>query len=357
MSIIGRKGLIVVHRKELMDQMIGHLEKAGFAVGKIQGGKSLDAAAYKGFPKDVYVGMAATLCTAHKKLSASFTKLTEVIEVIAIDEVQRSGAEKYYNMIMAFDAPYRFGTSATIKGRSDGADLMLHALTGDVVAHVSERELMDDEWLSEPRIYILPVKSDHSNMYDWAEIYSEAIVNNKERNGLIADAFMDLFKAGKSILVICNYIEHGKLLQEAINDRMLSWANETDQSFPAVDFVHGSTPKMIREAKVNAIRRGDIQGIIMSSISDEGLDLPDLDAVIVAAAGKSPIKALQRLGRGIRKKESGECWFFDFVDQDGGMLEDHSDSRLRAYESRDFEVNVCSYREFLNDLNESSGVD
>lgn len=365
LSMIGRTGICIVHRKELMDQMVEHLEERFDKVGIIQGGNSMKRHDYKGWDCDVYVAMTQTLCNHAPKndddtseKAQLFRNMTEKIEVMCIDEVQRSGAKRYYNMVQQFTStPYRYGLSATIKGRSDGADMLLEAATGEVVTRVTETDLMKQGWISKPKIYMFPVNAFHASRHEWSDIYREGIVENEERNTLIADALLELLKAGKQGIVLCQYIAHGMGLLEAINNRVTEWNKDAPagRKFPNVAFIHGSSGDWHRKGEIEKMRRAETLCLILSSIGDEGLDIPDIDFVVIASAGKSQIKALQRVGRALRKKESGHAIVVDFIDNDqgSGKLCQHSFSRVNAYESREFEVyEVSGMDEFVADIQE-----
>jgi superfamily II DNA or RNA helicase len=69
------------------------------------------------------------------------------------------------------------------------------------------------------------------------------------------------------------------------------------------------------------------------------VDIPEVASVIVASAGKSNIKALQRLGRGMRvagDKQTCELW--DFADGGNRWLDAHSAARQAAYLAEGFDV-------------------
>jgi superfamily II DNA or RNA helicase len=65
----------------------------------------------------------------------------------------------------------------------------------------------------------------------------------------------------------------------------------------------------------------------------------EVRAGVNAAGGKSVIKALQRLGRGMRVAEgkSGIAWT-DFSDIGHPWLEKHSKARVNAYKTEGYEV-------------------
>lgn len=341
-KLVGRKSLIVVHRKELADQFMNHCDTFGFKSARLQGIKSMRFYNSKDWEAaDVYIAMFQTLHSSRIKEPTIFYNLVKNIEVFICDEVHRTGSNTYYKTMMEFDdTPYRFGMSATVEGRSDGADMLLRAVTGDVVVRETEESLMDGGWIATPDIYMIYTNAEHDSMYEWDSVYREGIVNNVERNENIVNATIKLVKSGKMVLVLCNYIAHGMTLLEQINAAMPS-------NLPQVAFIHGSTPKSIREGELNRFRKADTLCLIMSSVGREGVDIPACDAVVVAEGMKSRILASQRAGRALRSNSSGKAIIVDFIDKDDGMLLKHSRVRARVYKDRGFKVIPVGADEFL----------
>ena len=344
-SLIGRKSLVIVHRKELAQQMVEHCEKQGLRVKLLQGKNSVEQAYKSGWGADVYVAMSQTLTYARKNTERLFYSLTEVIETLIIDEVHKVSAENYYDTVMAFDeTPYKYGCTATVEGRSDNADMKLIAATGEVVSRETESTLMRQGWIATPKISMLECDATHDNRYEWASIYREGIVTNTERNEYIRDVVYHLASQGKMVLVLCNYIKHGMILKDMINEEM-------PNNLPHVSFLSGKSPQGIRIGELKRFKEASTIALIMSSIGDEGVDLPDCDAVVIASAGMSQIKALQRVGRALRPGSSGQAVVVDFVDKDNGTLLKHSRFRYNAYRQRGFDTKIMSFDAFIGVTN------
>ena len=95
-------------------------------------------------------------------------------------------------------------------------------------------------------------------------------------------------------------------------------------------FVYGKHSQEEREKVIKWFNEG--KGILIASgIFDEGVDIPEINTLIVASAGKSDVKTIQRIGRGLRKKsENIHLTAYDF--EDGGeFLYEHSLKRIKIY--------------------------
>jgi len=78
---------------------------------------------------------------------------------------------------------------------------------------------------------------------------------------------------------------------------------------------------------------GDLDVLVASKIFDQGIDIPQLDALILAGSGKSSARALQRIGRVIRNYPGKEkAIVVDFYDN-CKFLREHSKARLKVYKT------------------------
>jgi len=68
----------------------------------------------------------------------------------------------------------------------------------------------------------------------------------------------------------------------------------------SVELITGEVDIKKRTELLDSMRYGDLRIIIATSLADEGLDIPRLDALITAGAGKSNTRILQRVGRVLR---------------------------------------------------------
>ena len=80
--------------------------------------------------------------------------------------------------------------------------------------------------------------------------------------------------------------------------------------------LHGRMAKKARERALSDIREGRASILIGTQIADEGLDLPALDTLILAAPSRSPGRTEQRVGRILRNLEGKrQPVVFDLVDE------------------------------------------
>ena len=136
---------------------------------------------------------------------------------------------------------------------------------------------------------------------------------------------------GRSVLILCKQIAHGKILEKLI---------------PGSKFLHGTHSAKKRKAHLDLMRSGDASVTIASTIFDEGVDCKPLDGLILAGSGKSSTRALQRIGRVLRPytypngRVKSQAMVVDFMDE-CKYMRDHSKRRLQIYKTEpEFDVEM-----------------
>ena len=210
-------------------------------------------------------------------------------EIIFFDECQFVAADSFYTIANRCPAYYKFGLSAT-PYRSDKKDLMIEAALGPIIDKVDASFLIKKGYLTQPKIHFFRVGTNiHKDGRKYPEIYKSEIVESAHRNRLVINSAMKLRSKNKSVLILVQQVSHGKILQELFKKEDLN-----------VSFVFGEDNSSKRENEVFKLKTKKSLILIASTIADEGLDIPSLDAVILAGGGKSPCKSLQRVGRALR---------------------------------------------------------
>jgi superfamily II DNA or RNA helicase len=121
---------------------------------------------------------------------------------------------------------------------------------------------------------------------------------------------------------------------------------EVEETVANIEFLSGDDSIYRRQVVFEGVERGYCTLLIGSTISDEGLNLPKLDTLILAGGGKSSTRAYQRIGRVMRLYPGkNKCFVFDF-DDETPIFHRHARCRRKLYEEeeefviKDFEVTV-----------------
>ena len=252
---------------------------------------------------------------------ASIQKLVHEAQLFILDECQYA-ASKSLQFIhrISTNARYRFLLSGT-PWREMGDDLLIEAVSGPKFYDLSATKLINEGVLVAPKIYFINVPKMKSLTGSYSDVYDSYIVKNITRNQMIFDSAKSLVEAGRKVLILISKVEHGKILFEMLKEGF------------KVDTLNGSSSTDSRLNAIKSMKEGKVDILIASKIFDQGIDIPELDALILAGSGKSSARALQRIGRVIRpfpgKKWANVIEFWD----NAKYMEAHSTARLKIYKS------------------------
>lgn len=242
-----------------------------------------------------------------KQRHEEFHKYRQTVECVMMDEVQIVCSQTAYGVRFLFEnANYAFGYSAS-PWRDDGSDLMIEASFGKRIVDITATELINLGYLVKPTIRI------HQTHYvvneipkTYNEVYKMYIVDNVVRNLQVANDAVQAYKEGNNTLILVTQIKHGEMLRDIIAN--IGGIN--------VSFISGKSGMKKRRQAIQDMRDGKISLLIASTIADVGLDIPRLQCIVEAGAGKSSVTALQRLGRIMRPfADKKNCTFITYRDK------------------------------------------
>jgi superfamily II DNA or RNA helicase len=248
---------------------------------------------------------------------------------IFCDEVQHWRADTCQILSdLSKNAYYRYGMSAT-PFRNEGDDIMIESCFGKNICNINASYLIQHGYLVPPTIYMVPITNMRGQKGHYRDIYKNAIVYNTVRNNIISNIANDMFSNGKLVLILCQQIEHGKILEQLI---------------PNSSFLHGSISSKKRKEHLQKMRDREAGITIATVIFDEGIDVRPLDTLIKAGGGKSQTRALQRVGRILRPYEGKtEATVIDFLD-DCEYVREHSHKRRLMYSSEpEFKIETLNF--------------
>lgn len=240
------------------------------------------------------------------------------IDVLDVDEAHHAGSESWYEVCQSCtNAYWRHGWTGTAF-REDGSDMLLEAACGPVRYTKTADELVKEGYLIRPSIYMVrtPLQAIFGATY--REVYDMGVVMNEGRNQIISYLAAQCVVQKRHTLLLVKEEKHGSLLSEML-----------DNKYP---FVTGKMAKGKRSRMMDDFRDQKFPMMIATTLADEGLDIPAVDALITAGGGKSDIKAVQRPGRIMRLAEGKKnAIVFDFEDSHNRMLAQHSRERAESY--------------------------
>ncbi len=311
--------LIVVHTKELLYQWAEKVEELLGVKAGIVGDNRWEE-------EKVTVAMIQTL------LSRGVDKLKNDYAVVMFDECHRtSAAEKFYQLGISLPQVYRFGLSATPWRRVRGEEIKIEAVVGPVIYEVKAEDLIREGFLAKPRFEVITYESSMPSFSErYKELYEDIIMNNDERNRAIVKKAGELVRRGHRVLIDVKRIEHGKILKEMLKKEGIK-----------AEFLSSKSQK--RWEILEAFKNGEIP-VLISTLLKEGVDIPEISAIILAGGGKSDIMTIQTIGRALRPKKGMRAVIVDIADDDP-LLYTHFIERQKAlmqYYGRYYDREIAS---------------
>jgi len=331
-KLLGLRTLFIVHTQDLLRQTHERFEKRLDLKGKIgiigEGRFEIDSdiiiATIQSLDRRLFEKNEKGKSVLNKKTGEETKKFLNTFEVMFQDETHHSSAITWYRLGMYMhNAHYRFGLSGTPLRRDVLSNMKVMAVTGPSIYERKSMDLIEEGYLSNIKMEIIDCPTIYTGK-DWQEIYDKGIVRSFDRNSSICLTAIKHFKEGKKVMILVRRIRHGEILEQMCVAAFV----------PAI-FLKGSDSADHRVAVKELFSEKSDFILIASTIFDEGVDIPEVNVLIIGSGGKSEVKTIQRVGRGLRKKKVGGVLVFDFNDA-SKFLNKHSIDRIKVYQKEGF---------------------
>jgi superfamily II DNA or RNA helicase len=245
-------------------------------------------------------------------------------DIIIVDEVHHLSTHEsqYHEIFRNMPAPVRIGLTATMPSDKK-AVLAIEGCLGPVIGEVTVEEGQKRDIMAAVKIRFIKVPLNYQikELRKYSDVYDRGVVYNKEAHKAIINVIKRHVANKESVLVLVVRIEHGEnILSECRNN-----------GIEAV-FAQGSTEGSVRKQIKDALNSKDIHCVIATTIFSEGVNIPELNVLINAAGGKSEIRTIQAIGRGLRLTETKkELIFYDIFNPSHPYLVSHFGERVCIY--------------------------
>ena len=285
--------LVVVPNKSLVTQTEDDYKIVG-----------LDVGVYFGDRKEL--NKTHTICTwqslnvLDKKTKDGEAKVTltdflQGVKTVIIDEVHQAKAEVLKKLLTQHlnHAPIRWGLTGTVPKEQFEFQAILAGI-GPVINQISAKELQEKGVLSNCHVNIVQMIDTlvHKNYQEELKF----LVTNTLRVNYIAKLIDKSSQSGNT-LVLVDRITAGEKLQELI---------------PNSTFIRGETKLQDRKDQYDEISDSDNKVLIATyGVASVGINIPRIFNLILIEPGKSFIRVIQSIGRGIRKakdKDFVQIW-------------------------------------------------
>ena len=219
--------------------------------------------------------------------SLTLAEFAEDVQAVIIDEVHQAKADVLKKLLTVNfkNAPIRWGLTGTVP-KQQWEFQGIYASIGPVINRVSAHDLQQKDVLAKLDIQILQTK-DIEEFRSYQEEYTW-LVTDQKRLDYIADHVKKVSAQGNT-LVLINRIDTGKKLIEKL---------------PEATFIKGDVKLDERKEQYDEIKTSDGKILIATyGVAAVGINIPRIFNLVLVEPGKSFVRVIQSIGRGIRKAE------------------------------------------------------
>lgn len=220
----------------------------------------------------------------------------EGVVCVIVDECHMAKASALKSLLTGpmSQVPIRWGLTGTIP-KEDYEFYSLFVSLGDVVGRLSAKELQEEGHLANCHVNIVQLVDNK----EFGNYQSELkyLLENSDRLDTIANLINKIKESGNT-LVLVDRVSAGKELVNRLGEHAV--------------FVSGATKATDRKEEYNTIANSDGKIIVATyGVAAVGINVPRLFNIVLIEPGKSFVRVIQSIGRGLRKaqdKEHVEIW-------------------------------------------------
>ena len=276
-----RRVLFVAHREEILNQAIDNFRRArpNASIGRL-------AASERKVDANLLFASVQTLSrTQHL---SKFDPAT--FDYIIIDEFHHASAATYRKIIDYFQPKFLLGLTATPE-RMDGGDL-LALCQENLVFEASVPDGVSADLLCPFQYWGVPDLVDYTNIpwrnarFDPTELTAAVATEARAANAL------EQFRKheAKRCIAFCCSQRHANFMADFFNARGVRSVA-----------VHAGSESAPRATSLQQLASGELEVIFSVDMFNEGVDVPNIDTVLMLRPTESTVIWMQQFGRGLRK--------------------------------------------------------
>lgn len=271
--------LIIVHRKQLVDQWTERVEAflgiPKIEIGKIGQGKN-------SIGKKITIATIQSLSKVLAKIDSE--NIPTAFGTIIIDECHHIPAETFRNTIAKLHTFYLYGLTATpFRKYNDSKLIFIHL--GEVIIEIKPTEISTSH---QAKIIIRNTQLDvpFNSKTDKFETLSKILIHDSARNRFILEDVINELKAGKRVVIITERIEHIDSLCQYLK-----------QDYETIA-LSGEDSESSRNSKWKLLKNGNYQVLITTGqFFGEGTDLQNANCLFLVYPFSFEGKLIQYIGR------------------------------------------------------------
>lgn len=280
------RSLLIVPSKNLVTQTEEDYINIGLDVGVVYGDR-------KQFHNRHLICTWQSLNSLLKDHPEHLVDILDGLVCVMVDECHSLKADKLKSLMTQVFAqvPIRWAVTGTIP-KEEYEWRALQVCVGEVINNITAAELQDRGVLADCNVNILQLV-DHAEFRDY-QSELRYLLENKERLTYIADM---ISKLDGNTLVLIDRVEPGRELAAQIDN---------------ATFLSGSTKVKDRKEQYTEVNFSDNKVLVATyGIAAVGINIVKLHNLVLIEPGKSFVRVIQSIGRGLRRgfdKEHVDIW-------------------------------------------------
>jgi superfamily II DNA or RNA helicase len=320
------RSIVIVPNKSLVTQTEADYINLGLDVGVYFGDR-------KEYNKTHTICTWQSLNNMLKKTKAGEADIMDFIEgvvCVMVDEVHMAKADALKTLLTGVFAkvPIRWGLTGTIPKAKFEAQSLFVSL-GPVISKLSASELQDQGVLAQCHVNIVQLKDE----VEFTNYQSELkhLLEDTHRLDAIAQLILKIKETG-NVLVLVDRVNAGKEIVSRLPDSV---------------FVSGATHMNERKEEYDEIATSTNKIIVATyGVAAVGINIPRIFNLVLLEPGKSFVRVIQSIGRGIRKAEDKDFVQIWDITSSCKFAKRHLTQRKAFYKEANypFDVEKLTYR-------------
>ena len=293
---------------------------------------NLDTGVYYGDRKEV--GRYNTIATwqslnvlekkAKNEHTTEFKEFCAGINTVIIDEVHMAKADVLKRLLTGPFAHcgIRWGLTGTVP-KAEYEFMGIRVSIGEVINKLPAKELQDKGVLASCHVNVLQTQ-DHPMFKNYQEEL-KWLTTDSNRMTWIAQTINDISSSGNTLILV-DRISAGEILQKKLKDSV---------------FISGSTKNLERKEHYDEVSTAQSKIIIATyGVASVGINIPRIFNLVLIEPGKSFVRVIQSIGRGIRKAEDKEHVQIWDITSSCKFAKRHLTQRKKFYKEANYPYNI-----------------
>lgn len=243
---------------------------------------------------------------------------------LVVDECHRTPSRTFTDAVVAFDARFSLGLSATLFRRDNLSQLIFWHL-GNTHYSVEPSRLIEDGNILSAEVIFRETKfiPHFDPTREYSKMLSELTVNDERNKLIVSDIFKETLKNPGVCLILSDRKKHCENLKTLLYYR---------HKIPSA-LLTGDVNNNKRSEIIKSLDKGEIKVLFATGqLIGEGFDCKNLSTLFLATPIKFSGRVRQYLGRVLRPaKGKKKARVFDYVDSNVPVLKNTAAIRRNAY--------------------------